>query len=116
MIADDSESIRYILKEILSIGKHEVICEAIDGMDAVEKFSEFKPEIMLLDLTMPKKDGLSVVKEVVSSNPSAKIIMVTGTGDHEIIDECMQSGALAHVSKPFDFDNVLQTISEVNSK
>ncbi len=116
MIADDSDSIRIVLGDILSIGKHEVVCEAIDGADAVEKYSKIKPEIILLDLTMPKKNGLDVVKEIISSHPDAKIILVTASGEQQIIHDCIQAGALGYISKPFDFDNVLKTVSDISAK
>ena len=116
MIADDSDAIRLVMKDILSIGGHEVVCEAIDGVDAIEKYSEKKPEIVLLDLAMPKKDGLTVVKEIMSSYPNAKIILITASDDQKVINSCLQAGAMAYVSKPFDFDNVLKIISDISSK
>ena len=110
MIADDSDSVRLVLKDILSIGKFELAGEAINGTEAVEKFNELKPDLLLLDLAMPKKDGLTVIKEIKASHPDAKIIVVTATDDQKIISECMQEGAIFSISKPFDFDKVLAAI------
>ncbi len=112
MIADDSDSIRLVLKDILSIGEHDVISEAVDGEDAITKFSETKPDLVLLDLAMPKKDGLKVLEEMMAINPKSKIILITASEDQKIIGECMEKGALAYVSKPFDFNNVLKVISD----
>ena len=116
MIADDSDAIRMVLGEILSLGEHEVVCEAIDGDDAVEKYSKMKPEIVLLDSTMPKKDGIDVIKEIISSYPEAKIILVTASSEQKIIQDCLDAGALAYISKPFDFDNVLKTVADISAK
>lgn len=116
MIADDSDAIRLVLSDILSIGEHEVVGEAIDGSDAVEKYAELKPDVMLLDLAMPKKDGLTVVKEVIANDSSAKIILITASDNQKVIHDCLNAGAIAYVSKPFDFDNVLKIISDVLSK
>jgi len=112
MIADDSDSIRLVLKDILSIGEHDVVAEAVDGEDAIEKFSETKPDLVLLDLAMPKKDGLKVLEEMMQLNPESKIVLITASEDQKIISECMEKGALAYVSKPFDFNNVLKVISD----
>ncbi len=115
LIADDSDAIRLVLKDILVIGEHDIVGEAIDGSDAVTKFSELKPDIMLLDLAMPKKDGYTVVKEVIEQNNSAKIILITASDNQKVIHDCLNAGAVAYISKPFDFDNVLKIISDVIS-
>ncbi len=116
MLADDSDAIRQVLRDILSIGNHEVVGESDDGDKTIKKFSDIKPELLLLDLAMPKKDGLAVVKEIIAIHPDAKIIIITATDNHGIIKECLDAGAKAHISKPFDFDNVLKVISEIISK
>ena len=115
LVADDSEAIRQVLQDILVIGKHELVGEAIDGNEAVEKFNEIQPDILLLDLAMPKKDGLTVVKEIIEFNPDARIILITASDNQFIITQCLEAGAIASISKPFDFDKVLKVISETLS-
>lgn len=115
LIADDSEAIRLVLKDILEIGKHDLVAEAIDGEDAIKKYSSFRPEIMLLDLAMPKKDGLTVVKEIIATYPDAKIIVVTAADNQKIINDCLIAGAKTFISKPFDFEKVLKVISNIAS-
>jgi len=115
LIADDSDSIRLVIKDILEIGKHNLVGEAIDGEDAIKKYSSLRPEIMLLDLAMPKKDGLTVVKEIIAKYPDAKIILVTAADNKKIINECLSAGAKTFISKPFDFENVLKIISNIAS-
>jgi len=115
MIADDSDSVRLVLKDILSIGKFELAGEAINGAQAVEKFNEIKPDLLLLDLAMPKKDGLTVIKEIKASHPDAKIIVITATDNQKLISECRQQGAKDCIIKPFDFQKVLQSIKSVLS-
>lgn len=116
MIADDSDAIRLVLRDILSIGNHEIVAEAVNGADAVEKFSQVIPDVLLLDLAMPKKDGLTVVKEVIASHPQAKIILITASDNQNVINECISSGASAFISKPFDFDYVLKLITDIVSR
>ncbi len=116
MIADDSDAIRLVLKDILTIGDHAIVGEAKDGAEAVELFSQLHPDLLLLDLAMPKKDGLVVVKEIIAQNPSAKIILITASDDQKIIQQCLDSGAFSFISKPFDFNNVLKVISDILAK
>ncbi len=111
IIADDSDSIRLVLKDILLIGKHETIAEAIDGAEAIDLYQQHNPQVLLLDLAMPKKDGLTVVKEVMEYDPNAKIILITASDDQKIINQCLEHGAKSHISKPFDFNSVLKSIT-----
>jgi two-component system chemotaxis response regulator CheY len=116
MIADDSDAIRLVLKDILSIGDHIVVGEAKDGAEAVEIFPKINPDLLLLDLAMPKKDGLTVVKEIIAQHPDAKILLITASDDQKVIQQCLDSGAISSISKPFDFNNVLKTISDILAK
>ena len=116
MVADDSDAIRQVIRDILTIGEHQIVAEAIDGYEAVEKFNETIPDLLLLDLAMPKKDGLTVVKEIMANHPDAKIILITASDNQAVIKECIKAGALSSISKPFDFDNVLKIISDAVTK
>ena len=113
MIADDSDAIRMVLKDILQIGNHQLVSEAIDGMDAVEKFEASQPDLLLLDFAMPKKDGLGALKEIIQKNPKAKVIMITASDNKNTRKECMDIGSSAFILKPFDFNEVLKIISDV---
>lgn len=112
MIADDSAAIRLVLKDILGIGKHTVVAEAVDGDEAVDLFFKSLPDMLLLDLAMPKKDGLDVLKEILEKDSSAKIVLITASDDQKIINQCLEIGALSCISKPFDFNLVLKQINE----
>jgi len=113
MIADDSDAIRMVLKDILDIGHHELVAEVANGLDAVEKFNESKPDLLLLDMAMPKKDGVYALKEILNVNPNAKIIMITASDNLNTMKECINSGAVAYLLKPFNFEDVLKTITKV---
>lgn len=113
MIADDSDAIRMVLQDILSIGGHQIVAEAQNGAEAVEMYSQANPDVLLLDLAMPKKDGLTVVKEVMSKHQDAKIILITASDNQNIINDCLNHGAKSFISKPFDFDRVLKLINEL---
>jgi len=72
MIAEDTDAIRLLLEDILSIVKHELVYQAKDGAEAVEKYASIKPDILLMDLSMPKKDGITALKEIKKTHPDAK--------------------------------------------
>ena len=111
MIADDSKAIRILLKDMILNGKHELVAEAADGAEAVEKFVDLKPDVLLLDLVLPKKDGLTALKEIMETNPNAKIIMITVLDNKQMIQDCISAGAQAYITKPFTADDVLKSIS-----
>ena len=112
MITDDSDSIRMVLKDIIVIGHHELVAEGTNGLEAVEKFNKAKPDLLLLDMAMPKKDGVTALKEILATNPNAKIIMITASDNLNTMKECINSGALAYLLKPFNFEDVLKTITK----
>ena len=113
MITDDSDSIRMVLRDILDIGQHELVAEAVNGIEAVEKFNKTKPDLLLLDMAMPKKDGISALREILHTNPDAKIIMITASDNVNTMKECIEAGAAAYLLKPFNFEDVLKTISRI---
>jgi len=112
MIADDSDAIRLVLKDILGIGKHTIVAEAVNGEEAVDLFFKTSPDLLLLDLAMPKKDGLSVLKEIIEKNPQAKVVLITASDDQKIINQCLQIGASSYISKPFNFNDILKQIND----
>ena len=113
MIIDDSDSIRRVLNDILVIGKHNLVSELSSGIKALEEYAKINPDVVLLDMAMPKKDGLSVLKEIIQFNPCAKVIMISASDNQDTIKECMRVGARAYVLKPFNFQDVLDTITDV---
>jgi len=116
LIGDDSSAIRIILKEILMMDGHNVVGEGKDGDETIVLYCELRPDLLLLDLTMPKKDGLAVIREIISKHPEAKIILITASDDQEYIQHCLDSGALSSISKPFSFKNVLKVVSKILAK
>ena len=111
MVAEDSDEIRLLLKDLLKIGNHKIVAEAVNGEDAVKKFNEIKPDILLLDIAMPKKDGLEALKEIIATNPNAKIVMITASDSLDTITQCTEAGALAYLIKPFDVEQVTTAVA-----
>ncbi len=110
MIADDAPVVRNLLKDILSVTEHELVAEAVDGDDTIEKFAATKPDVLLLDIDMPKKDGLTTLMEIKRMNPNAKVVMVTVHDEMEMIQDCIKAGALTYIIKPFDTKQLMNAI------
>lgn len=112
MLVDDAAFMRMMLKDILGNNGYQIIGEAENGMIAVDKYSELKPDITIMDITMPEMDGLQAVKEIRSIDPQAKIIMCSAMGQQTMVIEAIQSGAKDFVVKPFQPDRVLEAVGK----
>ena len=112
MVVDDAAFMRMMLKDILSNNGYQVVGEAENGAMAVEKYMELKPNITIMDITMPEMDGLQAIKEIRNKDPEAKVIMCSAMGQQAMVIEAIQSGAKDFVVKPFQADRVLEAISK----
>ncbi len=113
MIVDDSDAIRMVIKDILVIGKHNLVAELASGVGVLEEYVKSRPDIVLLDMAMPKKDGLTVLKEIMSYDPKARVIMISASDNQETVKECIKTGAKSYILKPFNFQDVLEIITRV---
>ena len=114
MILDASEESRLLMKDFLLAHNHNVVVEASDGIEAIEKYHSEKPDLIFLDLEMPKLDGLSVLRKIKFQDHTSKIIVITSNDDIKIFEECTRLGVLAFLTKPFDLNDVLSAISFSN--
>lgn len=103
IVADDDESIRSLLTRFLKKRGYCVIT-ATNGTEAVEAVGRENPDMVLLDINMPKKNGLDALKELKALHPQVAVIMITGNEDMELAKECLRSGASDYIAKPFNFD------------
>ena len=113
LVCDDSVFMRMMLKKVLLDNGHEVVAEASDGREAVQAYRQHSPELVTMDITMPKLDGIEAVKIIREEDPFARIIMVTAIGQQAIITEAIKAGASDFIVKPFETDKVVQTITKV---
>ena len=113
LIVDDSRTSRKILREYFTEAGHEIIGEAENGQEGVDKYAELKPDIVTLDITMPVLDGLGALKEIKKIDPEAKVVMITAIGRQTKVVEAIKLGASDFVTKPFDKDNILKIISKI---
>lgn len=113
LIVDDSRTSRKILRNILEEAGHEIVEEAVDGQDGIDKYKQFKPDIVTLDITMPVLDGLDALKGIKEFDKSAKVIMVTAAGQQNKMVEAIKLGASEFVTKPFEKEVILKLIEKI---
>ncbi|MBS4217740.1 response regulator [Bacillus sp. FJAT-49711] len=112
LIVDDAAFMRMMIKDILVKNGFEVVGEAVDGMQAVEKYNELKPDLVTMDITMPEMDGITALKEIRSVDPAAKIIMCSAMGQQAMVIDAIQAGAKDFIVKPFQADRVIEAIQK----
>lgn len=115
LIVDDAAFMRMMVKDILSKNGYDVVGEAANGLQAIEKYQELRPDITTMDITMPEMDGISAVKEIKKLDPNAKVIMCSAMGQQAMVIEAIQSGARDFIVKPFQPDRVLEAIRKAVS-
>jgi two-component system chemotaxis response regulator CheY len=112
LVVDDAAFMRKMVSDALSGGGHEIIGEAANGAEAVQRFQELRPDVMTLDITMPEKDGLAALKEIIAVDPGAKVIMCSALGQESKVLESIKLGAKDFVVKPFQAERVLSAIEK----
>ena len=112
MIVDDAIFMRMKLKDILEKNGYEVVAEAQNGADAIEKFRAERPDIVTMDITMPEMNGIEALKGIKRIDPSAKVIMCSAMGQQAMVMEAIQSGALDFIVKPFETERVIDSIQK----
>ena len=110
LVVDDAAFMRMMIKDILSKNGYEVVGEAENGLKAVEKYQELKPDLTTMDITMPEMNGISAVKEIKKIDPGAKVIMCSAMGQQAMVVEAIQAGARDFIVKPFQPDRVLEAV------
>ena len=113
MIVDDAAFMRMMIKDILTKNGYNVVGEAENGAVAIDKHNECKPDLVLMDITMPEMDGLQALKKIKANDPSATVIMCSAMGQQAMVIESIQSGAKDFIVKPFQADRVLEAVKKV---
>lgn len=113
LICDDAAFMRMMIKDILTKNGYNVAGEAENGAKAVEKYNEIKPDLVLMDITMPEMDGIQALKNIKAADPSATVIMCSAMGQQAMVIESIQAGAKDFIVKPFQADRVLEAVKKV---
>lgn len=112
LIVDDAEFLRVRISKMLAGDGFEV-CEAENGLKAIEAYKAVHPDLVLMDVTMPEMDGLTALKEIRKVDPHARVIMLTALGQESVVLEAVKSGARDFVVKPFERDRVMSAINKL---
>jgi two-component system chemotaxis response regulator CheY len=116
LLVDDSEFIRKSLKVVVKLLEGEVVGEAQDGLEAIEAYKKFRPDVVTLDIVMPNMTGVEAVKHLVKLDPNAKVIMVSSLGYQDKVKEAIVNGAKYFIVKPFKPMDAAKTIKKVIMK
>jgi two-component system chemotaxis response regulator CheY len=112
LIVDDAAFMRMMIRDILTKNGLEVVGEAQDGTQAVEKYKELKPDLVTMDITMPEMDGIAALREIRKIDPNAKVIMCSAMGQQAMVIDAIQAGAKDFIVKPFQADRVIEAIKK----
>lgn len=112
LIVDDAAFMRMMIKDILTKNGYNVVAEAENGLKAIDKYNETKPDLVLMDITMPEMDGLQALKKIKGADAGAKIIMCSAMGQQAMVIDSIQSGAKDFIVKPFQAERVLEAVKK----
>ena len=112
LVVDDAAFMRVRAAKVLTDNGHDVE-QADNGLEAVKKYGEWRPDAVLMDITMPEMDGLAALKEIKKFDPAARVAMVTAMGQQAIVMEALKAGARDFVLKPFQPDRVLAALQKI---
>jgi len=113
MVVDDALFMRNILKDIFVRHGYEVVAEAENGDTALQLYQERNPDLVTMDIVMPKKSGIEALQEIMAADPDAHVIMVSALGQDALVLEAVEAGARDFIVKPFKEDKVLETVRRV---
>ncbi len=113
LICDDSALIRKKLKNILEVCKCGTIEEAEDGLAAIQKAKEMKPDLIFMDIVMPGKDGMEALEEIMDEDPSLKVVMASSAGTQSHLKKALDLGAYDFIQKPITLEAVTAIIEKV---
>ncbi len=113
LIVDDAAFMRMLLKDIITKAGYEVVGEAANGVEAVEKYKELKPDVVTMDITMPEMNGIDAIKKIREFAPDAKIIVCSAMGQQAMVVEAIQAGAKDFIVKPFQHSRVVEALQKI---
>lgn len=113
LLVDDAAFMRMMIKDALTKNGYTNIIEAADGEIACATYAAEKPDLVIMDITMPNKTGIEALRDIKASDPSAKIVMCSAMGQEAMVVDAIKLGALDFIVKPFKPDRILQTVQKV---
>lgn len=115
LITDDTAFMRMTLKNVIEKNGYKVVGEAGDGEEAIALYQELQPDMVTMDITMPKMDGITAIKEIIKVDPGARIIVCSAMGQKPMVIEALNAGAKDFLVKPFDAQRVVESLRKISS-
>jgi two-component system chemotaxis response regulator CheY len=115
LIVDDTAFMRLTIKTMLEKNGFEIVGEAENGKEAIEKYFEYRPDIVTMDITMPEMSGIQALKAIKQKEPQAKIIIISAMGQESLVKEAIMAGAESFIVKPFREEDLIKTITAIVS-
>ena len=112
LIVDDAVFMRNTIKEIFSSSDFEIAGEAANGVEAVEKYRDLKPDLLTMDIVMPFKNGIQATRDILAEDPDATIVICSALGQESLVTEAIEAGATDFIVKPFRAENVIQVVQK----
>ncbi len=116
LVADDASFMRQMIREIVEAEGHEVVAEASDGVQAIDMYREHHPDLVTMDIVMPRRSGIDAVKSILELDSGATVVMCSALGQETLVTEALQAGAKDFIVKPFKPEAVTTTIQKVLEK
>jgi two-component system chemotaxis response regulator CheY len=113
LIVDDASVVRLMIKKVLTEGEFEIVGEAANGVDALTKYKELRPDVVTMDITMPEADGIQATKDIIAFDEDAKVVILSGIDQKEMLWKAIKAGAASYIVKPFENERVISTLNEV---
>ena len=113
LIVDDAAFMRKVIRDTLTKSGYTELYEAVDGADAVEKYGEISPDLVLMDITMPNMDGLEALKAIRAKDSNANVVMCSAMGQEAMVMEAVQAGIKDFIVKPFQRARLLQAVTSI---
>lgn len=113
LVVDDAAFMRMTIKKMVEANGHTVVAEAENGVQAIEKSEELKPDVILLDITMPEMNGVDALKQIKQLEPTSKVIICSAMGQQAMVAQAIQYGAKDFIVKPFEEDRLIAAIDRV---
>jgi two-component system chemotaxis response regulator CheY len=113
LIVDDVAFVRSTLSTILMQSGYEVVGEASSGAEAIEQFGRLKPDLVTMDVVMPKMSGIEAARKIIKTTPTARIVMISAMGQESLVMEAIHAGARDYLLKPFSSEEILKTLAHV---
>lgn len=113
LIVDDAAFMRMVIKMMLEKRGFKVIAEAENGVDAIQKYIQYKPDVVTMDITMPELDGIESLRAIMGYDPNAKVVMISAMGQEQMVMESILTGAKTFIVKPFKEEHVIETVMKV---